>query len=174
MKSVAYLLIASVVLLVIIIGFTFTTTVIEIQALGNRVEDSLIAAGWAGFSCLDLDKLAERVYLDNEELRDIYTDKDQAAETVISYIRENLSLDTSLYPKDESYIQVKSKPVILDELTVFNPDDLPALCSRGTSLQRTTIHIAVSIPVEVKWLGLRYIEKHVDVDVKSFFKSGGD
>lgn len=170
MKTVIYLLIASVVLLSAIAGFTFVTTIIEVYTLGNRVEDGLIAAGWTAFSKVDMDKLAERVYMVDEELRDVSLDKAEAQKIVLEYIQRNLKLDAAYYPREESYIIHRDHPVVVEELIIYNPEELPATCSRGQTFERSTVHIVVSVPVEMKWLGFRYMEKHVDVDIKSFFK----
>jgi hypothetical protein len=135
------------------------------------VEDSLIAAGWTGFSKADLDKLAERIDVVDEELRDIYLNKPEARDIVLEYIKMNLKLDAAFYPREESYICNKDNPVIVREIEIYNPDELPAVCSKGVTFERTTIHLLVSIPVDVKWLGFKYLDKHVDIDVKSFFKN---
>lgn len=170
MKVFIYLLIGLMVMLVIMTGITWLTTIIEVYTLGNRVEDSLIAAGWAGFSTIDLDKAAERIDIRDEELRNLYLDKSLTDKIVRDYIRENLKLDAANIPKDESYIEYRTAPVIIEDIEIFNPDDLPASCNRGVDIERTTIHIVVQIPMDIKWLGFSYLEKHVDVDVKSFFK----
>ncbi len=170
MKIIIYLLLFSIVAFLMIGGYLFVTTTIEIYTLGNRIEDSLIAAGWAGFSRIDFEKMAERLDIDDEENRHIYIVKGEAEGVVRSYILENLKLDTTLYPTAESYIPNKDHPVLIDEITIYNPDELPVSCSRGVNLERTTIHIVCRIPIEIKWLGFRYLEKHVDVDIKSMYR----
>ena len=170
MKSINYLIMASIILIVFTAGYVIVETIIEVYTLGNRVEDSIIAAGWTGLSRVDLDRLAQRVHQDNEQERDIYLDKPAAISLVTTYIKRNLNLDAAFYPQEDSYVLERSVPVIINEITVFNADELPATCSRGVTLERTTIHVVVSIPIRLKWLGLRYIEKHVDVDMKSFYR----
>lgn len=171
MKILIYLLAASVILFVLMFGFLFVETIIEINTVGNRVQDSLTAAGWAGFSKIDMDKLAKRRDMCNEEQRDVYIIKDKAIDEVTNYIKMNLNLDASLHATSDSFIKNTSNPVIIDEIEVYNPDDLPATCSRGATFNRTTIHIVVRIPMDIKFLGFRYLEKHVDVDAKSFYKN---
>lgn len=171
MKMIVNLLIGSIVIITLIIGFTFVTSIIDIHTLGNRVEDSLIASGWTGFSKVDLDKIAERVNISEEEDREIFLEKKAAKDLVIEYIKKNLDLDAAFYPKDESYIPHKYHPVIIDNITIYNPDNIPAVCSEGVDLKRTTICISIRVPVDVKWLGFRYVKKHVDVDIKSFYKN---
>jgi len=169
MEIFAYILIAMLAIFVIVGGYILVTTVIELHTLGNRVEDSLIASGWAGFEKIDFDEVAKRIYLDSEEGRNIYLNENEARNQVIEFIKENLKLDGAFYPREDSYIPHKAHPIIIDEVTVYNPDDLPSTCSCGTYLSITTIHIDVSIPVDIKWLGFRYIKKHVDVDINSFY-----
>lgn len=152
-------------------GFLFTNTIIEVYTLGNKIEDSLIAAGWAGFSEADMDQLARRTELSDEQKRDVYLNKTAAEELCLEYIRKNLKLDSGNRPTGESYIPCKNEPVEILEITVLNPDDLPGICSKGASIGRTTIHIVVRIPVDVAFLGRRHLEKHVDVDVKAFYKN---
>lgn len=170
MKSIVYLLGAAVGMILTLWIFIFLSTILEIFTLGNKVQDSLVAAGWAGFYHIDLDRLAKRRDIDDEEERDVYLFEDDAKEEVMNYIQKNLKLNAFLYPTPESYIVHNSHPVIIDELEVYNPDDLPASCSRGVTFNRTTIHIVLRIPVDVKLIGFHYFEKHVDVDTKSFYK----
>jgi len=141
----------------------------SIIALGNRVENSLIGAGWAGFGELDLERLSERIEgIDDAATREIYLDKVRAERIVREYIRENLKLDEDYIPKEDSYITNKSNPVIIDEIRVFNPDELPVAASNGTLITRTTIQITAQIPMDIKGVGFLYAKKTVFVDIDSF------
>lgn len=172
MKVPAYLFLAGVIILFICLFFMAVTTDIEVHTLGNRVEDALIASGWAGFSKLDFNELARRKEITSEQSRNITLDKIAARTVVEEYIRENLKLSGSNYPLSDSFIDEKSKPVNIQEITVFNPTDLPAVCSKGTEIRITTIHIVVQIPARIPYLDvIVYFEKHVDVDVATFYKN---
>jgi hypothetical protein len=170
MKAIVWLMTTTMIIMMLIFGLMVVTEVITIHTLGNRVEDSLISAGWTGFSEVDFDKVAKRKDLSDEEDREVFLKKIEAKKKVREYIKENLKLDAALMPKNDSYIIHKSHPVIIDEITIVNPDELPVICNENILLNRTTIHIKVRIPMDVKWVGFRYIPKHVDVDIKSFYK----
>jgi hypothetical protein len=159
---------ATIVIFLIVGGFMFLFEVQNIIVLGNRVEDSVIAAGWAGFSEIDLEAMATRRNISDIETRNIYLDKEKARDKVIEYLKKNLKLDNSLYTLPESYIVHKDNPVIIDEITVYNPDELPATLSTGSQVNQTTIHIRVRIPVETSFTGLLYAEKSVPVNTDSF------
>lgn len=160
--------IATIFIFVVVVGFMFFFEIQDIIILGNKVEKALYAAGWTGFSKLDLKEMARRNLLTSIENRDEYLDKNQAKDIVEEYIKKNLKLDASMYPTIDSYITVKDQPVIVDEITVYNPNDLPAASSTGYSMTRTTIHIRVRIPIETRFTGFRYVEKSVHVDTNSF------
>jgi len=162
------LLIATVILFFFIFGWMAILEIREIYSLGVRVENALIASGWAGFSQVDLMKLSERLDIDNLEGRELYLNKAQAQYMVESYIMQNLRLDSGLRALVDSFIQEKQKPVIIEEITIYNPNELPALTSDGIRLTRTTIHIIVLIPKEIKFYGIAYLRKSVPVDIESF------
>ncbi|MBU5676897.1 hypothetical protein KQI88_10760 [Alkaliphilus sp. MSJ-5] len=168
-KSWIYIALATIIILLMFLLTIFFIEINFVIALGNRVENSLIGAGWAGFGELDLERLSERVEgIDDPATREIYLDKVKAEEIVREYIRKNLKLDDNYIPKDDSYITNKSNPVIIDEIRVFNPDDLPIAASNGTLITRTTIQITVQIPMDVKGVGFVYAKKTVFVDIDSF------
>jgi len=169
-KTWIYIGFATVIILIMILLTIFLIEIISIVTLGNRVENSLIGAGWTGFSEIDLDKMAERTEgIDNPETREIYLDKSKATIVVRQYIRENLKLDINYIPTNTSYIPHKVNPVIIDEIRVFNPGELPAV-ENGVNITRTTIKISVQIPMDIKGLGFRYVKKNVFVDLDSFTK----
>lgn len=167
-KSWIYIGFATVMILIMILLTIFLIEITSIVTLGNRVENSLIGAGWAGFSEIDLGKMAERTEgIDNPETREIHLDKAKAESVVRKYIRENLKLDINYVPTNISYIPNKERPVIIDEIKVFNPDELPAV-DNGLNITRTTIKISVQMPMDIKGLGFRYAKKNVFVDIDSF------
>ncbi|MFA5576307.1 MAG: hypothetical protein WCZ27_09715 [Tissierellaceae bacterium] len=166
-KSWVYIGFATIMTLIIIILSIFLMEISTIITLGNRVENSLIGAGWAGFSTVDLDEIGERKNIDNAEIREIYLDKAKANLLVKQYIRQNLKLDTSYRPTNDSYIVSRDKPVVIDEIRIFNPDELPIIDGK-TNITRTTIKIAVEIPMDIKGLGFRYAKKTVYVDIDTF------
>lgn len=167
-KSLIYIGIATILALFMILLTIFLIEISFIITLGNRVENSLIGAGWAGFSEIDLSKMAERINgIDDLENREIYLNKEKAVHVVKRYIRENLKLDINYIPTNSSYIPNKEKPVLIDEIRIFNPDELPAI-DNEVNITRTTIKISVQIPIDIKGLGFRYIKKTVYVDIDSF------
>lgn len=168
MNGIAYLPAAFLILLLLAVLFMSIASVTEIYTLGNRIEDGMIAAGWAGFKTMDLDRLAERADMDDEASRYIRLDKTASADAVTEYLKVNLKLDDGLYPLRDSFLPCKDEPVVIKDIRIYNPEDLPATC-KGVYLERTTIHIVIAVPVEIRWLGLGYaVEKRVDVDIKAF------
>ncbi len=161
----------SVTMLIIAFVLIFSIVFYEIAGiviLGIRVENSTIASGWAGFSELDLIETGKRLSISDEEARDIYLNKNEAEEIVRDYLKKNLKLDDNLFALNESYIGNKEKPVVIEEITIYNPDDLPATTSDGTNITRTTIHIRLLIPKDIKGVGFKYLPKSELVDIDSF------
>ncbi len=168
-KSWIYIAFATIMILLMLVLTIFLIEISSIIALGNRVENSLIGAGWTGFSEMDLEKISERkAGLDDPQAREIYLDKVKADNVVRQYIRENLKLDINYVPTDKSYIPHKTNPVIIDEIRIFNPDELPTVASNGTTIIRTTIHISIQVPIDIKGIGFVYVKKNVFVDIDSF------
>ena len=97
----------------------------------------------------------------------IFLNKSEAENTVRKYISENLGLNSEYIPTGISYIPHKTNPVIIDEIRIFNPDDLPAIDNEIT-ITRTTIKISVQIPMDIKGVGFVYAPKTVYVDIDSF------
>lgn len=167
-KSWIYIGFATIIILLMILFTIFLIEINLVITLGNRVENSLIGAGWAGFSEMDLSRMAERANgIDDEENREIYLDKAKADIVVRQYIRDNLKLDINYIPTNSSYISNKEKPVLIDEIRIFNPDELPTV-DNEINITRTTIKISVQIPMDIKGLGFRYAKKTVFVDIESF------
>ncbi|MBN4062907.1 hypothetical protein JYU21_01815 [Alkaliphilus sp. AH-315-G20] len=130
----------------------------------ERSEIALISAGWAGFSEIELSSTAVSVPILD---RDISLNKVAAENTVREFIIKNLALNANLTAKDTSFIS-DSRPIIIEEITVFNPADLPATASNGSVLNRTTIHMVVQIPIEIAFVGEVYGRMNVFVDIDSF------
>lgn len=167
-RSWIYIAVSTFIILIIILLSIFLIEIITIVSLGNRVENSLIGAGWAGFSELDIELMGERAGgIDNPEKRDIVLDKIRADLVVRQYIRENLKLDSLNYPTESSYIKHRGSPVIIEEINIYNPNDLPVVLN-GTTVTRTTIQIIVQIPMDVMGMGMIYARKNVLVDIDSF------
>lgn len=170
-KSWIYIAFATIMILLMFLLTIFLIEISSVITLGNRVENSLIGAGWAGFSEMDLEKMAQRkVGLGDPQTREVYLDKVKAENVVRQYICENLKLNINYVSTDESYIPHKTNPVVIDEIRIFNPDDLPTIASNGTSITRTTIHIVVQIPLDIKGIGFVYVKKNVFVDIDSFMQ----
>lgn len=167
-KSWIYIGFATVMILIMILLTIFLIEITTIVTLGNRVENSLIGAGWAGFSEVDLSKMSERTEgIDNPEIRELYLDKSKSEILVRQYIHENLKLDINYIPTHMSYITNKINPIKIDEIKIFNPDELPTV-ENGVNITRTTIKISTQIPIDIKGLGFRYVKKNVFVDIDSF------
>lgn len=158
---------ATIIIFASIFGWIVVSEIRAIYTLGVRLENSLIASGWAGFSELDLLKMGQRININNLESREIYLNKDAAVDTVKKYIKQNLDLDDGFRPLPHSYIK-SSEPIIIEEISVYNPADLPTITSDGIGIDRTTIHIIVVIPKEIKFVGKVNLRKSVPVDIESF------
>lgn len=167
-KSWFSILFATLIIFIIILLTIFLIEINSIVTLGNRVENSLIGAGWAGFSEIELENIGERTEgIDELEAREIYLNREKAEKVVRQYIRENLKLGINYVPTDKSYIPNKTKPILIDEIRIFNPDELPVKVDE-VNITRTTIKISVQIPIDIKGLGLKYAKKNVFVDIDSF------
>jgi hypothetical protein len=167
-RSWIYIAFATVIILIMILSTIFLIELNTIVALGNRVENSLIGAGWTGFGEIDLEKMSERkMGLEDPETRDIFLNKSEAEKIVRDYVRDNLGLNSEYIPTDTSYIPHKINPVIIEEIKIFNPDDLPAI-DNGVSITRTTIKISILVPMDIKGVGFEYVPKTVYVDIDSF------
>lgn len=167
-KSWFPILFATLMILILILLTIFLIEINSIVTLGNRVENSLIGAGWAGFSEIDLEDIGERTDgIDDLEVREIYLNKEKAEKVVRQYIRENLKLDINYIPTNKSYISHKTNPVLIDEIRIFNPDELPIEVDE-VNITRTTIKISVQIPIDIKGVGFKYAPKNVFVDIDSF------
>ena len=81
---------------------------------------------------------------------------------------ENLRLGTGLIASPESFIPDKARPVIIEEITIYNPADLPAIASNGKRIDRTTIHVVLEVPLEIRFVGLVYGRMNVFVDIDTF------
>jgi hypothetical protein len=166
-KSWVYISIATITILIMTLLAIFLIEITAIVTLGNRVENSLIASGWAGFSAIDLSIASDRADLGDLESRGLYLDKTKAEVAVRQYIRENLGLDINYIPTALSYIPDKENPVLIDEIKIFNPDELPVI-ENGINITRTTIKISIQIPMKIKGIGLKYARKNVLVNIDSF------
>ncbi len=164
------LVLATIIIFLTIFGWMAITEVRGIYTLGVRVENSLIAAGWAGFKEIDLLKMATRLNDEDMEEREIFLNKAAAINTVRNYIKENLNLDEGYTPNNESYIH-NENPVLIENIVIYNPDDLPAINNEGIQLERTTIHMTVLVPKNIKFYGTAYLKKNVYVDIDSFYKN---
>ncbi|MGV8149597.1 MAG: hypothetical protein ACLKAL_11855 [Alkaliphilus sp.] len=163
-KSFVYFALAT---LFVFLVFTLGIFIIEAQMIimaSTRTESGLIAAGWAGFSEIELSSTAENVGVFD---RDITLDKATAENTTREFILKNLDLNSNLTAKEKSFI-IDTRPVIIEEITIFNPTDLPATASNGVVINRTTIHIVVQIPMEITFVGEVYGRMNVFVDIDFF------
>ena len=163
-KSFIYFALATLILFLI---FTLGIFIIETQMIittSNRTESALIAAGWAGFSEMELSSTAESVGVLN---RDVRLNKTAAKNTTREFIIKNLDLNADLTAKNTSFIS-DSRPIIIEEITIFNPTDLPSTASNGAVINRTTIHIVVQIPMTINFVGEIYGRMNVFVDIDSF------
>lgn len=163
-----YLSIAAIFIFMIFGSFMFLLDIVTAMTLGNRVEDKMIASGWAGFSEMDLKKMSQRKNISNKENRESYLDKSDSKNVVIHYLKKNLKLNDDFTAREESFITVKNKPILIDEITIYNPDDLPTASSEGEPLKYTTIHMILEIPVKTNVAGIQYARKSVYVDEDSF------
>lgn len=168
MKTV-YMVFVTLFIFLVIAGTVMLVGIIDLYTLTNRVQGYMTNAAWAGFSVPDLDKLASRTTLSDEESRNTYLDKVQADEKIRDAIKENLKLDNDYYPTEESFIKLKGYPVIVEELIVYNPDDLPDTAPNGKHLTETSVYIKICFPMHIKLVGDVYKEVESIVDTKTFY-----
>jgi len=167
--KIFYLLLSAVLILAIIGGFVMLNNIIELYTLTNRIEGKIITSGWSAFPEVDLDILAKRHIITDEEKRDIYLIKNDAESKVREYIKKNLKLDDSYYPKDDSFIKLKAYPVIIDDITIYNPDELPTIAPNGVNINNTSIYISLQFPIYINFVGDCYKKIEVIVDTKTFY-----
>lgn len=164
-----YIMIATLMIFIILGGFVLLNEVLKLYTLTNRIEDKMISAGWSAFTDVDLDTLAKRKSMDNEEDRFIYLDKAKAEETITDLLVENLRLDSSYYPTDDSFIILKDFPVTIDAIEIYNPSDLPAVTPNSKTVNETSIYISLQYPINMKFVGDCYKKIEVIVDTKTFY-----
>lgn len=116
----------------------FQTVVI----MRSRLESSLLAAGWAGFSTLSLEDIAMRDNINILDMRNIVLDKDASAVTTQNYIYKNLKLLANGKASGNSYIVDKTREVDID-IIIYNQDD------PGNPYPYTTIVMTVKVPLVV-------------------------
>lgn len=167
--KIIYIILASVMLLFILAGFVLLIDVVGLYTVTNRVQDAITNAAWSGFTEVDLDEIAERYVITNEELRDTFLNKTKAGEKIKDTIKENLKLDDSYYPEKESYLNLKSYPVKIEELIIFNPNELPDVAPNGENITRTSVYIKLKFPIKLSFLGNAYKKIEVIVDTKTFY-----
>ncbi len=143
--------------------------IIALYSITNKVEGKIIASSWAAFPEVDLDILAKRHNILDEEKRDIYLIKADAESTVRDYIKKNLSLDDAYYAKEDSCITLNTSPVIINDIRVYNPDDVPAITPNGVPINRTSIYISIEFPIHINYVGDCYKKIEVVVDTKTFY-----
>lgn len=167
--KIVYIIMVSLMILFIIAGFVLLVDIITLYSATNRVQDSITSAAWSGFTEVDLDQIARRHLITNEELRDTYLDKTKSNEKIKETIKENLKLDHSYYPEEESYLNLKSYPVKIEEMIIYNPNELPATAPNGKDITRTSVYIRLKFPIKLNFLGNAYKEVEVIVDTKTFY-----
>lgn len=138
----------------------------NLMDLGHQLKSSLIVSGKAGFNEVDLEAMASRLNVVDKEPRNLYLNKVAAENIVRQYITENLKLDGSLLATADSFIDDMSNPLIIDELTIYNPDDIGAntKSSTGKDIDYTTIHIRVQVPTTSRFFNYLPMQVYVNAD----------
>ena len=122
-------------------------------------EVAVVAAGLAALRSDATDNIAYGEY---------QLSKPAAIATFEAALQENLMLDSSFRPAGNTYL---TTPVTIEEITVYNPEDITPdlVCSCGTPITETAIHVIISYKVRIPGLsGLLGTESqiriHKDID----------
>lgn len=171
--KITFLLLATFIIIFFIFGAFALVDLIKINIITVQSEDKMIAAAWSGFSEIDLNKLAVRNNIEDEENRDIYLDKVKAENIIRQYIKYNFRLDDLYMPKEDSFINSKDHPLIIEKLEIYNPDDYTSstITIKGKNINRTSIYIYFKVPIEFSFIGTLYKELHIVVDSKTFYST---
>jgi len=136
-EAFVILMVATLLIMLVVLGF-------DVQYMLNakiRIESAALASGWAGFSAVDLETMAERNNVAILDSRDIKLDKVNAKAITEEYLKNNFFLGEDLYPSDRSFLNDKERPVSI-EVEVFNQND------PGNPSEFTTIVITLKLPVK--------------------------
>jgi len=131
------LLLVTLFIMLVVLGF-------DVQYMNiaqSRIESAALAAGWAGFSAVNLETMADRNNMTLIDSRNIQLDKVVAKSVTEKYIKQNFSLNDDLYPLDGSFINDHSRKVSYD-VEVFNQGDPDNPC------EFTTIKITLKMPFQ--------------------------
>lgn len=169
--KITYLFFGTIFIILFIFGTLALVDYININTITVKSEDKMIAAAWSGFTEIDFNELAVRNNINNEEKRDIYIDKINAENKIREYIKYNFKLDDAYMPKNDSFISVKSLPLIIEAFEIYNPDDYNSstITIKGKNIDRTSIYILFKVPIEVTFVGNLYKEIHIIADSKTFY-----
>lgn len=168
--KITYLFLATIIILLFMFGAFILLDYVGLHTLTLKAEDKMIASAWAAFGEVDLDSLAIRQNISDQETRDIYLDKTKATNKIREYIKINFNLDDNYFPKENSFVPVKDHKVLIDEIRIINPDEYKnnSISILGRNIERTSIYISFQIPTKVMYLGNVYKKLYVIVDAKTF------
>jgi hypothetical protein len=158
----------TVIIISILVGFVVLIEVLKLYSTTDKVEYKTKSACWAAFTVVDLDVLAHRHLISNEENRDIYIKKTSAEKVIKDTIKENLILNSSYYPLESSFL-LKDYPVKIDRLEIYNPNQIPIFAPNGKALNNTAVYIELRFPLKIKFVGPVYKKITLVVDTKSFY-----
>lgn len=126
-------------LLFLIPFMTFGFWIIESKLLNtqyNMADDAIVTAGLGALKSADPIELAYgEWHLDSSSARKVFND----------LLKKNMKLDNNFNPLPGS---VAISPVKVEEFIVYNPEDYPTECPRGTLINNTSIHVVVSFKMK--------------------------
>lgn len=158
-------------MIIMVLGlFTGITDAVSLKVFAYRLTEKIEISVISAFSEVDLEVFSERANISNEQNRDIYLDKDKAKETIKEFLKKNLELDESFRAKKESIIK-QNKAVIIDDIRVYNPNELPTVAPNNQKVERTSIYIHLRVPINFKYSEKEYQDIKRLVDLDSFLTS---
>lgn len=170
--KVSNLLIGTVFILLIIVAIVALVEVFTLYTTTNRVESAMLYSCWSAFSIesIDLDILAHRTMgIEDEVHRDIFLNKSNARDSIMLYLKDNLNLNDSLYAEDSSFINNKDYPVIVNEIKIYNPDEISSFAPNGEEIKHTSVYISLDFPITIKFVGNCYKNIELVVDSNTFY-----
>lgn len=153
-----------------IIAFVMLIEMLKLTVIVNRMEEKTKISCWGAFTEIDMDSLARRNIIVDEENRNIYIDKGEARKVIEGLLKENMDLDDSFYPKRDKLL-IKAYPVKIEQLEIYNPGELPDVAPNGQLMQQTSVYIKLKVPANFKFVGDVYIKIEMVVDTKSFYSN---
>jgi len=121
--------------------FLFSLIILDHMMLKTNMEkakDAIDAALLAGLERVNQEALSYNV---------IEFDKAAVQATFTSYLQDNMA-------------GIAAAPPVIEEFAVYNPEDLPATCSRGCMVNEPSVHLVMRVVLNRPVLGGLFGEKY--------------